>query len=154
MTKAAKSGFGLVEKIGIDKAAGIPGKLCGIGYKILGLSDWKLDVVPNFVPLLFFYPDYVHPVVHGVVRSVCRVNDPIASDWTRSTDMIEKDAKLAEKHGTYTMPADTTITIPIINKKVSNPIHKDKRWKKYEKDVPQRHRVFDTPQSTPANKTK
>ena len=154
VTKAAKSGFGLVEKIGIDKAAGIPGKLCGIGYKILGLPDWKLDVVPNFVPLLFFYPDYVHPVVHGVVRSVCRVNDPIASDWTRSTDMIEKDTKLAEKHGTYTMPADTTITIPIINKKVSNPIHKDKRWKKYEKDVPQRHRVFDTPQSTPANKTK
>ena len=126
------------------------GKPCETAWSILGLPEWSLQVVPDFVPLMFFYPDYVHPVVHGVTRSICLTRDQgKPAQWRRSPDMIEEDAELAAKRGEYTLPSDLYFTVPLINKQLPKPFGRDKKWKKHDKDVPKREGVFDTiPQAT------
>lgn len=124
--------------------------VCSVAYGVAGLPDWSLQVVPDFVPLMFFYPDYVHPVVHGVTRSICLTRDQgKPAQWRRSPDMIEEDAELAAKRGEYTLPSDLYFTVPLINKQLPKPFGRDKKWKKHDKDVPKREGVFDTiPQAT------
>ena len=118
--------------------------ICGIIYSIIGGPEWELNLVPNVVPLLFFYPDYIHPVVHGVTRSLCLTRDAgKPTKWRRSPDMIEEDANLAEQRGTYTLPADMYFQVPVVGWTIPRPLKREEKWKKHDKDVPQRPRIFD-----------
>lgn len=125
--------------------------ICGIIYSIIGGPEWELNLVPNVVPLLFFYPDYIHPVVHGVTRSLCLTRDAgKPAKWRRSPDMIEEDANLAQQRGTYTLPADMYFQVPVVGWTIPRPLKREEKWKKHDKDVPQRPRIFDNSQAQPA----